>query len=121
VSLLFLLDQDIDVAVGKVVRRAGHRCLSAGEIGLATASDEAVSIWADNHKAIVFTHDKEFIKRRRKHTFGRHIQLICNEEDAAEIVGTYLAEIVVKLDGHDSAVLQVSRDLGVRYYAGKWA
>ena len=86
---------------------------------MATATDEELSIWADGKKAILITADKEFIDRRREHTFGRHVWLVCDDEDAVEVVRDQLPKVVAELDGKDSVVMRVSRD-NVTYYAGRW-
>lgn len=116
---LFLLDHHIDRAVSRVVQEAGHRCVTAGQIGMATATDEEISIWADGKRAIVITADREFIDRRRERTFGLHVWLVCDDQHAVEVMGIQLSKIVAMLDGRDSVVLRVSRDY-VEYYAGRW-
>jgi hypothetical protein len=43
----FLLDHDVDAAVGRMLRRHGHECLMASQIGLAAATDDALTVWVD--------------------------------------------------------------------------
>jgi Domain of unknown function (DUF5615) len=42
----FLLDHDVDAAVGRMLRRHRHECLTASQVGLATATDDALTVWA---------------------------------------------------------------------------
>ena len=40
----FLLDNDIDAAVGHMLRHRGHQCWTAGAVGLAAAADSKDSL-----------------------------------------------------------------------------
>lgn len=117
--MFFLLDHDVDAGVAGVLRRHGHRCVTASEAGLATADDDQVSVFADNRKAILLTHDKEAISRRRKNTFGRHVLLACIDMEAVEVVTQQLDRIVEMIDTRDAIVLRVSKD-GVYPYPNQW-
>jgi hypothetical protein len=69
----FLLDNDVDAGVGRVLRKAGHDCWTASQAGLAgpeSAPDDALSIYAQQKEAVVVTHDREFSLRRRAMTTG---------------------------------------------------
>jgi hypothetical protein len=70
----FLLDHDVDGAVGQMPRRAGHECWRAGEIGLATAIDDALTVWAIEHKAVLVSTDREFGQRKMR---GRPSGIMC--------------------------------------------
>jgi hypothetical protein len=41
----FFLDNDVDVAVATLFRRAGHHCWTAADAKLADATDDALAIW----------------------------------------------------------------------------
>jgi predicted nuclease of predicted toxin-antitoxin system len=56
----FLLDHDVDAAVGRMLRRHRHQCLTASQVGLATATDDALTVWATEHGAVVISTDVEF-------------------------------------------------------------
>lgn len=56
----FLLDHDVDAAVGKMLRHRGHECWTAGSAGLATAQDDDLTVWATEHVAAVVSTDREF-------------------------------------------------------------
>lgn len=115
----FVLDHDVDADVGRMLRREGHQCMLVGAAGLATASDDAVSVFADNLHAVLITHDRELIERRKKNTFGQHVLMKCDEPDAAEVLRAHLPA-VVELVGHcESVVVRVSKD-GVRVYPAQW-
>ncbi|MGH8906915.1 MAG: DUF5615 family PIN-like protein [Egibacteraceae bacterium] len=75
----FLLDNDVDAVVGRVLRSAGHQCWSvfeAGLAGVAAADDDDLSVYADERGAVVVTHDREFSPQRMANTFGRHLAAV---------------------------------------------
>lgn len=117
--MLFVLDHDVDVAVGRMLRGVGHRCVSIGSARLVTANDDAVSVFADDRGAVLLTHDQEFILRRRERTFGRHVLLACNEWDAEEVLRTHLDEVVTLINSRDAIVLRISKD-NVTVYPNRW-
>jgi hypothetical protein len=118
-ELLFVLDHDVAAGVGRALRKAGHRCVTAGGSGMALANDDAMSVFADNHRAVLLTHDREFSKRRRANTFGKHVLLDCREWDAAGLVCEYLDELVNLANSRDAICLKLSKD-GVTPYPTRW-
>lgn len=88
-------------------------------MGLATADDDQISVYADNHRAVLITHDKEAIRRRRKNTFGRHVYLHCDDIDAVETIAKHLADVVLMITTRDAIVLKVAKD-GVGSYPNRW-
>lgn len=117
--MLFVLDNDIDAAVGRMLRREAHRCVMVGQIGLGPAGDDDVSVFADNHGGTFVTHDRELIQRRRRNTFGRHVHLDCHEWDAAAILKGHLAATIELLLSRDAIVIRVTRE-GPRAYKSRW-
>ena len=111
----FVLDHDVDVRVGAVLRQAGHE--SAGMA--ASADDDAVAVYADDRGAVLITHDREFTRRRMRNTIGRHVRLDCEQPDAVTVVGTHLEELVAALERTNDVVLVVSA-AGVTRHAGQW-
>ncbi len=73
----FLLDNDIDAAVGHMLRRRGHQCWTASAVGLAAAADDALTVWATSHNAILVSTDREFGQRRMRNAVGHHLWLRC--------------------------------------------
>lgn len=69
----FLLDHDVDAAVGRMLRRHGHECLTASQVGLAAATDDALTVWASEHRAVVVSTDREFSRRRMQNAIGHHV------------------------------------------------
>jgi predicted nuclease of predicted toxin-antitoxin system len=118
--VFFLLDHDIDAAVARLLRSAGHKCETASTVGLATADDDQVSVFADNHQAILITHDKEAIRRRIRNTFGRHVWLACNDLDAVEVVTNNLTEILAMIMTREAIVLRVSKEGVAPPYPTQW-
>jgi hypothetical protein len=117
--LLFVLDHDVAVAVGRALRKAGHRCVTAGGSGMARASDDGLSVFADEHGAILLTHDKEFSRRRRANTFGKHVLLDCREWDVAGLVSKYLDDLVTLANSREAIYLRLSIE-GVVPYPTRW-
>lgn len=119
----FLLDNDVDVAVARVLRSAGHQCWTAAEAGLAgidAASDDDVSVYAQAKAAVVVTHDREFTQRRLRRTFGKHVWLRCSQPDAAELVGEMADELVQSLESLDELVVIVSPGTGCEVRPPRW-
>ncbi len=95
----FFLDNDVPVSVGRMLRRHGHVCWTAADAGLAAeGQDDNLSVYADDRHAVVVTLDREFTLRRRKNPIGRHVQLRCAEPEAAEVLQTWLPEILGYLE-----------------------
>jgi predicted nuclease of predicted toxin-antitoxin system len=90
----FFLDHDVDVAVGRALRRAGHECWTAADAGLFRDSDDALTVYAGNRRAVLVTHDHEFSERRRLNVTGHHLYLRCAEWDAADLLLSHLDQIV---------------------------
>lgn len=119
----FLLDNDVDAAVGRVLRRAGHECWTAAEAGLAgprAADDDAVSVYAHSKRAAVVTHDADFSRRRKTNTFGWHVWIRCEQPDAADLVEHHLADLVTALEQQTDFVVELSPRHGVRVFPPSW-
>jgi predicted nuclease of predicted toxin-antitoxin system len=67
-------------------------------------------VYADNHDAVLISHDIEFGRRRRKNTIGRHLWLRCEEPDAVEVLTKQWDEIEELLEARSHIVLSVSWD-----------
>ncbi len=118
--MLWVLDNDVSAAVATMLRRQqGHRAVMVGQIGLARASDDQVSVFADNKDAVLLTHDRELIARRRRNTFGRHVHLDCREWGAPVLLHQHLAAVVELLQSRDAIVIHLGHD-GPRPYPSQW-
>lgn len=104
----FVCDHDVDARVATTLRRLGHEAWTAGEAGLARAADDDLTVYADNHDAVLLSHDVEFSKRRRRNVIGRHVWLRCNEWEAAELVATCLDDLLPILARHRHVWVRVS-------------
>ena len=113
----FVLDHDVDVEVGRVLRRAGHDCWTAAVAG--RVDDDDVSVYADERAAVVVTHDKEFTGRRKGNTFGQHVHLACSHPDAVDLVKAKLGELEERLTEVAVGVFVVS-ERGVEVHQPKW-
>ena len=94
----FVLDQDVDARVGVALRTDGHQAWTVGSAGLALASDDALTVYACEHKAVLLTHDVEFSARRRKQVIGQHVFLRCNEWDGVTVIRQHLDAILLVLE-----------------------
>lgn len=61
---------------------------------LGGADDDAVAIYADDHDAVLATHDADATRRRRRFTFGRHVFLGCHQLEAVELLELHIEELV---------------------------
>ncbi len=116
--LRFVLDNDVDEAVARVLRAAGHEAWRAPDTVI--RSDDQVSVYADDLGAVVITHDAEFTRRRRERTFGKHVRLACPQRRAAEVVAAALPELVVLLARRDPMVVEVGES-EIRCHEARWS
>jgi predicted nuclease of predicted toxin-antitoxin system len=106
----FLLDHDVDAAVGRVLRRRHHECWTASAVGLAAASDDALTVWASGHHAVVVSTDQEFGQRRTRNAIGWHVWLHCADWDASTVLGAHLDAVVARLEARTDLTVCVSKD-----------
>jgi predicted nuclease of predicted toxin-antitoxin system len=106
----FVLDQDVDARVAATLRAQGHDAWTVSGAGLARAVDDALTVYACNHGAVLLTHDVEFSTRRRKNVVGWHVFLRCNEWDGVVVVKQHLDTI--------QPVLERNLDLWVKLSLG---
>ena len=104
----FFSDVNVDAEVAARLRQLGHDAWTAPVAGLSGARDDELTVYADNKKAALLTHDQEFSRRRRKHVIGWHIQLRCAEWDAADLLEKHLAAILVMLKSGEDLFIVVS-------------
>lgn len=90
----FVLDEDVDAAVAHRLQSLGHDAWTAVQAGLSSANDDMLTAYADDKRAVLLTHDKEFSARRRKNVVGWHVRLRCVEEEAADLLEQHLDEIL---------------------------
>ena len=106
----FLLDHDVDAAVGRMLRHKGHDCLTASQVGLAAATDDALTVWASEHRAVLVSTDREFSRRRMKNAIGHHVWLRCPDWEADVVLEANLAEVVSRLQARSNLTIRVSGD-----------
>jgi predicted nuclease of predicted toxin-antitoxin system len=98
----FFLDQNIDARVGQMLRAEGHQCWSADDAGLSDEDDDSLTVYAQDRRAVLVTHDEAFSKRRRRSVIGQHIWLQCSERDALDLLRGKLGAIEdLVLSGQD--------------------
>jgi predicted nuclease of predicted toxin-antitoxin system len=106
----FLFDHDVDAAVGRMLRRRGHECLTASQVGLAAATDDALTVWASEHRAVVVSTDREFSRRRMNNAIGHHVWVRCPDWEADAVLERHLAEVVRWLEARSDLTIRVSVD-----------
>ena len=104
----FLIDHDVDAAVGTMLRRRRHECWSASEVGLAAAADDLLTVWAYDHDAAVVSTDKEFGRRRMKNAIGHHVWLRCRDWEARDLLASRLDEVLKRLESRPDLTIQIS-------------
>jgi len=105
----FLLDQDVDAAVGQMLRQQGQRCWTAGAAGLARARDDELTVWAGARQAVVVSTDEEFGLRRMGDAIGWHVWLSCADWEASEVLAAHLDEVLTVLASAADLTVRVSR------------
>jgi predicted nuclease of predicted toxin-antitoxin system len=105
----FLLDHDVDAAVARMLRQRHHECWTAGAVGLAAASDDALTAWACGHGAAVVSTDQEFGQRRARNAIGLHVWLHCAGWDASTVLSTHLDEVVARLETRGDLTVRVPK------------
>lgn len=114
----FLLDNDVDAGVARVLRRAGHDVVAASEVGLAgvdAAANDELTVYASDHDRVLVTHDRAFTARRRRNTIGLHVRIAVEQPDGPEVSAARLDELLDTLAWTESAGLELSR-AGVRHH-----
>jgi predicted nuclease of predicted toxin-antitoxin system len=104
----FLLDHDVDAAVGQMLRQRGHECWRAASAGLARARDDELTVWAAEHQAVLVSTDGEFGQRRMQNAIGRHVWLRCSDWDASEVLADRLDEVLALLEAQADLTVRVS-------------
>jgi hypothetical protein len=108
--LRFLLDNDVAVAVRRVLIDAGHECWTAAEANSTTRRTTpspstpriATRPWSLTTPSSA--------RRRRQNTIGRHVWLRCTEPRAAAVLNQHLAEVVGVLGRMSDVVIEVRPD-----------
>ena len=106
----FLLDHDVDAAVGRMLRQRGHQCWTAGQAGLARAKDDELTVWAAEHQAVVVSTDGEFSQRRMQNAIGWHVWLRCSDWEAGQVLSAHLDEVLTLLEARNDLTVRVSKE-----------
>ena len=110
----FFCDNDVDSAVAAALREWGHEAWTAAEAGLAASLDDELTVYAQEHAAVLITHDREFSNRRKRNVVGKHVFMRCNEWDAADLLVEHLEVLVKILAASDDLWASVSKQ-GVNF------
>lgn len=106
----FVLDEDVDIAVMHRLIRLGHDAWTAVQANLSSASDDMLTAYTDDARAVLLTHDREFSSRRRHNVVGWHVQLRCVEEEAADLLEQRLDEILSLIRPGRDVFIAVSKE-----------
>lgn len=93
--------------------------LDRGELRVGGRYRRRCAVFADDRRAVVVSHDKDFTKRRIANTFGQHVRLACDQPDAVDVLEPLLDDLLVKLEAINPTVLIVSRE-GVAVRGPHW-
>jgi predicted nuclease of predicted toxin-antitoxin system len=77
------LDADVDVKLAANLRRAGHDCVSAREVGNAALDDESQMVFATNEGRVLLTHNiQDFVPifQRWWHTGLSHPGIVVSQQ-----------------------------------------
>jgi predicted nuclease of predicted toxin-antitoxin system len=116
----FVLDHDVDARVAGLLRSRGHQAWTASDANLYSASDDTLTVYADDRGATLLTHDDEFSKRRRRNVVGRHVQLRCPEPDAVALLTERLDELLPVLNSGPDVFVRLSFRGSMKPFFG-WA
>lgn len=100
----------MDAAVGRMLRQRQHDCHTASEVGLSQARDDALTVWASQHGAVIVSTDREFGQRRMKNAIGRHVWLRCLDWEAGDVLAECLDQLVDRLQAQADITVRVSRE-----------
>jgi predicted nuclease of predicted toxin-antitoxin system len=115
----FVLDNDVDARVGRVLRAAGHECWSSTAGLASSADDDAVAVYADDRHAVLIAHDRGFARRRMRNTIGRDVRLDCEQPDGPQVIAAHLERLVELLEEAPDLVIEVSA-AEVRRHPAHW-
>jgi hypothetical protein len=82
---------------------------TADAAGLSEAQDDVLTVYGDDKRAVVITHDVEFSKRRRKNVIGQHLWLRCIEPEATALLRDHLDGVLTILANFDDVFIEVSK------------
>lgn len=106
----FVIDQDVDARLVKVLVAAGHEAWTVSHAGMPDAKDDDISVYAAEKGAAVITHDREFSNRRRNNPHGRHVQLGCVEPEAPALVAEFVDRLVDLIEPHEDVFAHLSKE-----------
>lgn len=106
----FVLDNDVDAIVAQWIKQQGHDCWTANQAHYADASDNSVSVYAQDKGAVLVSHDNEFAHTRMKKTIGRHLWLDCEQPDALGVLEPHWLAALELLEAREHVVVKVSRN-----------
>lgn len=81
---------------------------TARDARLANVPDDDLAVYAHDRNAVLVTHDREFSRQRGDWTIGQHIQLRCNEWEAADLLARTLPDLIVILERKRDVFIVVS-------------
>ena len=104
----FYLDNDVDARCRRVLTQAGHDCWTAAEAGLANAEDDAQAVYAQDHHAVLVTHDRRFTNRQKRRTVGHHVYLGCEQPDGPALLARWLDYVIRNVAPFDDCVIELT-------------
>lgn len=105
----FFLDNDVPTSVGRMLGSHGHTWSTANQAHMAEDRDDDLTVYAIERQAVLVTFDREFSQRRRRASVGHHVQMRCDEPEAAALLESVLDKVLDLLRGRDHVTIQVSK------------
>lgn len=115
----FFLDQDVDTAVGVMLRQHGHDCIRAADSHLSRVDDDELTIYCQQEKRALITHDRRFSQRRSRQVIGLHVWLDCDEPDAANILGRRLDDVLPVLERKQDLTIRITTAQATLFFGWK--
>lgn len=104
----FYLDHDVDARCRAVLIAAGHVCWSTTQAGREDSEDDDQTIYAQEHRAVIITHDSEFTERRKRNVIWKHIRLHCEQPDGPDLLKRTLPDVLAILERYHDVVIELA-------------
>jgi hypothetical protein len=93
-----------------MLRQERHECWTASEVGLASAMDDELTVWAADRTAALVSTDAEFGRRRMRNATGSHVWLKCLDWEACDVLAKHLPDVVARLTSRPDITIRVSAE-----------
>jgi predicted nuclease of predicted toxin-antitoxin system len=106
----FYLDHNVDARCARRLTKLGHEAWTTSQAGRPDATDDEQTIYANEHRAVLVTHDREFTERRKRQPYGWHIRLVVEEPDGPDLLVERLDEALDIIQSNDNVTIELRPD-----------